>query len=239
MNEAMFDRYEAREAHTIVLAAEVLEDEMALDDEEENVDPALVCTHNLCDNETRMKIITGLAPEQFLDVYAVVVDTLPVVTGRGPRSKVGGRDRLLMVLCYLKHYETLDKMKETFHISRSHLHRILETTIAAITPVLYQRFVTEVEAALPDEFDDFPEARYVMDVTFQPIWTPLGAYNERKRFFSGKHKQYGLKSQCIHDRSGRLIHCVSGIHGSVHDLTIAREYMDQVCNHRHSSFLIY
>ena len=145
MDDALFDRYEAREAHTIALAAEVLDDEMALDDEEENIDPALVCAHNLCDNEARMKIITGLSIEQFLDVYAVVADVLPVVTGRGPRSKIGGRDRLLMTLCYLKHYETLDKMKDTFHVSRSHLHRVLETTIDVITPVLYQRFVTEGE----------------------------------------------------------------------------------------------
>lgn len=67
-----------------------------------------------------------------------------------------------------------------------------------------------------------------MDVTFQSIWTPLGTYEERKRYYSGKHKQYGLKSQCIHDRTGKLIHCISGIPGSVHDLTIARESIEVV-----------
>ena len=89
-----------------------------------------------------------------------------------------------MTLCYLKHYETLDKMKEMFRISKTHLHRILETTIAAITPLLYQQLVEDVEARLPEEYDDFPRGRYVMDVTFQPIWTPLGTYEERKRYYS-------------------------------------------------------
>lgn len=38
-----------------------------------------------------------------------------------------------MVLCYLKHYETLDKMKETFRISKAYLHTILPKTIEVIT----------------------------------------------------------------------------------------------------------
>lgn len=67
-----------------------------------------------------------------------------------------------------------------------------------------------------------------MDVTFQPIWTPLGTYEERKRYFSGKHKQYGFKTQCIHDRTGRVVHVISGVVGSVHDLTIARQSIENV-----------
>lgn len=231
MDDALFDRYEERQTHTAVLATEVLEYEMELDDDEENIDPALVCAHNLCQDNARMKIITGLSIDKFLEVYGLVADVLPAVTGRGPRSKIKGRDRLLMTLCYLKHYETLDKLKDTFHVSRSHLHRVLKTTIAAISPVLYQHYVEDAGESLPEGFEDFPEARYVMDVTFQTIWTPLGTYQERKRFFSGKHKQYGLKTQCIHDRTGRLVHCVSGIPGAVHDLTIARNTMNQVCFH--------
>lgn len=39
---------------------------------------------------------------------------------------------------------------------------------------------------------------------------------------------YGLKSQCIHDRKGRLVHCVSGEIGSMHDLTICKNSMDEV-----------
>jgi len=154
---------------------------------------------------------------------------MPVITGRGLRSKIGDHDRLLMVLCYLKHYETLDKMKETFQLSKTHLYRILDTTMNAITPILSEMFIEEAEISTPDDTDDFPQARFVMDTTFQPIWTPLGTFEERKRFYSGKHKQYGLKSQCLHDRTGRLLHCVSGIPGAMHDLTIARQTIAQVC----------
>lgn len=83
--------------------------------------------------------------------------------------------------------------------------------MSIIYPLLYSHFVENTEASVPDADDDFPDACYVMDVTFQSIWTPLGTFEERKRFYSGKHKQYGLKSQCIHDRTGKLVHCISGI----------------------------
>lgn len=228
MEESIFERYRDREEHTAILAQDAMDVEVALDEEEENHDPSQICWRNLCDDDDRLKVITGLNCEKFLEIYELVEDALPVKTGRGRRSKVSKHDRLLMTLCYLKHYETLDKMKETFQISKSHLHNILESTIEIISPLLYAHFVEEAEAAVPEEDDDFPDARYVMDVTFQPIWTPLGTYEERKRFYSGKHKQYGLKSQCIHGRSGKLVHCMSGIPGSVHDLTIARNSIDQV-----------
>ncbi|MCA1806821.1 MAG: transposase family protein [Actinobacteria bacterium] len=228
MNEAIFEYYQEREDHTLTMAEDAMEVEEALNEEEEEHDPSQVCWRNLCDDDARTKVITGFECEAFLALFEEVEDVLPVITGRGMRSKISNHDKLLMTLCYLKHYETLDKMKETFHISKSHLQRVIDTTIAAIEPVLYRTHVSEVEAAVPEEGDEFPMARYVMDVTFQPIWTPLGTYNERKRWYSGKHKQYGVKSQCIHDRKGKVVHVATGIHGSVHDLTIARQTIDVV-----------
>lgn len=67
-----------------------------------------------------------------------------------------------------------------------------------------------------------------MDATLQEIWTPLGTFDERKRFFSGKHKLYGLKSLTLHNRLGILLASWSGVPGSVHDLTIAREHVDEI-----------
>lgn len=228
MDNAMFDRYREREEHTEALAREALVHQTGLDDQDENVDPSLICWRNLSDDNDRLKVMSGFSCSEFQDLLALVAHAMPTNTGRGRRSKVNNEDKLLMTLCYLKHYETLDKLKETFCLSKSYLHEIITDVIDAIEPILYKHFVEDCEPRTPNDFDDFPEARYVMDVTFQPIWTPLGTYEERKRYFSGKHKQYGLKSQCLHDRQGKLIHCVSGIPGSVHDLTIARQTLDEV-----------
>lgn len=97
----------------MVLADEAIDQEMELDEEEENHDPSQVCWRNLCDDDDRTKVITGFNCEQFLDLFEVVSDVLPVTTGRGLRTKISDHDKLLMTLCYLKHYETVDKMKET------------------------------------------------------------------------------------------------------------------------------
>lgn len=228
MDPTLFERYEERAANTTVMATETLEDQMVIDEEEENHDPSLVCWRNLADDNHRLKVLSGFDCEHFLSLFELLEGEFPTVMGRGRRSEVSNHDKLLIALCYLRHYETLDKLKETFKISKTHLKRILDSTLAMMEPILYTRFVEDVEADLPDDNEDFPEARYVMDVTFQTIWMPLGTYAERKRFYSGKHKQYGLKSQCIHDRSGRLVHCIAGIPGAVHDLTIARQSIDEV-----------
>lgn len=137
----------------------------------------------------------------------------------------------MITLCYLKHYETMDKLKDTFAISKTCLYNLLEATVEAITPVLYEHFVVHLADRLDDDEEEpelFPEAKFVMDATFQPIWTPAGTFNEKKRYYSGKHKMYGLKSQCLHDRKGRVVHCVPGERGAIHDFSLCRDHMDEV-----------
>jgi len=123
-------------------------------------------------------------------------------------------------------------MRVTFSISRPYLHTILQKTINSISPVLYDYYVNNLQDRLGDDDEDkkqaFPDAKFVIDVTFQPIWTPTGVYDEKKQYYSGKHKMYGLKSQCIHDRKGRVVHCVAGELGSIHDLTICRDNLEEV-----------
>ena len=232
MDDDLFNYYEDREDDTNRLAEEAQERQQEIDEEEEEFDPARMCWLNLCDDEARCKTMSGFSPEEFLTLYELIEDQIEENIGRGLRSKISKQDKLLMTLCYLKHYETIDKMKDTFSISKSHLHSILQLTIETITPNLYEYFVTHLQDRIEDyeseEDQPFPDAKVVMDATFQPIWTPTGTYNEKKQYFSGKHKMYGLKSQCIHDRKGRVVHCVPGEKGAVHDLTICRANLPAV-----------
>ena len=200
MNPAIFQYYLEREEHTAALAEEAMVLEQELQAEDNIHYPTLVCWHNLRGDDSSSRTLSGFNCQDFMSLFEIVKDVMPVKIGRGRWTRFPPEDRLLMTLCYLKHYETIDKMKDAYRISGPHLSRILRETVGAIEPVLYQRFVLNHEAPIPDDDDVFPMARYVMDVTFQPIWTPIGTYNERKRWYSGKHKQYGLKSQVIHDR---------------------------------------
>lgn len=122
MNEELFEHYEEREEETRGLAENELEQQMEIDDEEENEDPSRVCWLNLSNDDRRCKILTGFSPEEFLTLYDLVEASIVENIGRGRQSKISKFDRFLMTLCYLKHYETLDKMKDTFSISKTHLH---------------------------------------------------------------------------------------------------------------------
>lgn len=228
--EPVFEHYKDREDHTALLSIQALELQNTIDNQEENRDFSQVSWTNLSENEDRCKIITGFTPKEFLELYDLVSKEIKENIGRGPRSKISKHDRLVMVLCYLKHYETIDKMKDSFSISRAHLHTILQTTIDQISEFLYEYYVINVTDHVKNEGDnkEFSKAKYIIDVTFQSIWTPTGTYDEKKRYFSGKHKLYGLKSQCIHDRKGRVVSCIAGEPGAMHDLTICRDNIDDL-----------
>ncbi len=235
MDDDLFAEYEEREENTRQLAEDELEMQQEIDEEEENEDPSRVCWANLANDDRRCKILSGFTCDEFLELYDIVEGSIRENIGRGRQSKVSKLDRFLVTLCYLKHYETLDKLKDTFALSKTCLYNLLETTINAISPVLYNHFVVNLDDRLDEDDEDiqvnFPEAKFVMDATFHPIWTPAGTFNEKKRYFSGKHKMYGLKSQCLHDRKGRVVHCVPGEPGATHDFTLCRNHLDEVHFH--------
>jgi len=231
MDDERLAYYEEREEHTAALAEEQIEQQEELDEAEEEQNPARLCWENLNGDDPRCRILTGFTCDEFLELLGLCEHAIPMTLGRGKHGKWSAADKFLMTLCYVKHYETQDKLGDTFHTSKAQVNRIVSATIAAITPILYDHYVTNVRALLPPDVEDggeFGQAKCVMDATLQEIWTPLGTFEERKRFFSGKHKLYGLKSLTLHNRLGLLLASWSGVPGSVHDLTIAREHVDEI-----------
>ena len=106
MDDALFDYYEDREEDTNRLADEAEERQQEIDEEEEEMNPARMCWLNLCGDEDRCKTISGFSQEEFLTLYELIEDLIEENIGRGLRSKISKQDKLLMTLCYLKHYET-------------------------------------------------------------------------------------------------------------------------------------
>lgn len=226
----VFDYYQERAENTIHMAQDVMDVEEQINEEEEEQDPARLCWANLNGNDERCAVICGFTSDQFLQLFEACEDAIPTVVGRGRRSRISKHDRLLLVLCYVKHYETYEKLAETFLMSKSQVHRNLGDTIDQVGPVLYRRYVEHISELIGVDVEvaAFPEAPLVMDATLQEIWIPTGTFQEKKRFFSGKHKKYGLKTQTLHNRRGFHLHCIPGIDGAVHDLTIARQHIIEV-----------
>jgi hypothetical protein len=70
-------------------------------------------------------------------------------------------------------------------------------------------------------FRNFPYALYALDVKFQPAFRPGGRFNEKKHYFSGKHKLYGYKVECAVALPGIAVHVSKHYTGAVSDLSIA------------------
>lgn len=178
MDEELLEYYQDREAITQKYAEAQAEEQEQLDNAEENYDPATISWENLSTGNGRCKTISGFSCKEFLNLFEVCKDAIHENIGRGWRSRFAKQDKLLMVLCYIKHYETVDKMKETFNLSKLQLHCILDEVIEVIAPILYQEYVEKIEVHLDQEDAPtaFPEAGFVMDVKFQQIWTPRAEY---------------------------------------------------------------
>ena len=66
-------------------------------------------------------------------------------------------------------------------------------------------------------FRHFPVARYATDVTFQPSYRPSGSMQEGKKYYSGKHKQYGYKMEVSVLPNGMAIQWHSQVGCSKHE----------------------
>lgn len=99
-----------------------------------------------------------------------------------------------------------------------------------VEPVLVTEFIkpTTMATQLRDgqRFRHHPFALYALDVKFQPAFRPGGRFNEKKHYFSGKHKLYGFKVECAVALPGVAVHVSRHYTGAVSDLSIALENKD-------------
>ncbi|KAJ0390448.1 hypothetical protein P43SY_011509 [Pythium insidiosum] len=77
-----------------------------------------------------------------------------------------------------------------------------------------------------NQFHNFPEARYAVDVTFQQTETPGGNFGEKKKFFSKKHGLYGVKVEVSVVPTGFAIGMTKHVGGRVTDKTIFDNNID-------------
>lgn len=225
--DPLLSHYRARSASTAALAAGAEEDEADAGDEEpEEADDSVwaVCA---ADAE-RCKVFSGFTVPEVLELFGECEDALVEHVGRGKHSKLSKHDRLLMLLMHLRHYDPSATLAQTFGISKTHIQRTIRATAEAVAPVLWHCYVETVDLDAAPRFDEFPTVVAMMDATVQPIYAPEGAYDEKKRFFSGKHKIYCLKSQIIHDLRGLAIDVVAGVPGATHDVTIAQRHTNDI-----------
>jgi len=160
-DDALFHYYKSRAEHTLQLANEQLKLEQKLDEEE--LDPTSLCWENVKSDKNRCLILTGFSPEEFMELLNLCEQSIPITLGRGKQSKYKPADKFLVVLCYVKHYETQAKLGETFKMSKAQANKIITTTVVSIVPILYEKLVIGVPYDIT-VYEQFPDGKYVLDV---------------------------------------------------------------------------
>ncbi|ETV93310.1 hypothetical protein H310_12598 [Aphanomyces invadans] len=144
--------------------------------------------------------------------------------GRGAKTLTKPRDALYMALTVLKHYQSWEKHAVEFGYKAPTFQKLMVRTFDTIQPVLFDRFVrlptiTDL-LTRRTTFKNFPYAHYATDVKFQPCERPGGRFNERKAWFSGKHKLYGMKLEASVSPQGFCVDMSSAHLGATHDVAI-------------------
>lgn len=100
-----------------------------------------------------------------------------------------------------------------------------------IGPVLTVEFIKPPEMR-ERRFTHFTSALYALDVKFQQANRPGGTFLDAKRYFSGKHSQYGFKIEAAVNSEGKCVYLSSHYAGSESDLSICRDNIE-----KHKKFL--
>jgi DDE superfamily endonuclease len=182
------------------------------------------------DGDRTLKTLMNFTLQEFNGLWALVEnDVINAWTmGRGRKPKTSGKDAFFIGLVVLKHFNTWEMHAIDFGILAPTLEKMTHRVLEMVEPVLYKLLVKPVtmtdQRAKYHEFEHFPCALYATDVKFQPSYRPSGRFAEQKQYFSGKHKQYGLKIECSVAPPGVAVDVSAHYVGSTSDLTMFRAH---------------
>lgn len=149
------------------------------------------------------------------------------------KSKYSLMDILFLMLVSFKSGTTWFFVANQFRLHAATVERIVVRLIKCISVHLYDHFIgKESEKSTMENFrrnnltfSNTPEALYAVDVRLQHCYRPTGAMENVKKYFSGKHKMYGLKNEFSVAPSGLCIGITPHSPGSVHDITIFKSFL--------------
>jgi len=106
----------------------------------------------------------------------------------------------MLLLTFFKHYPHFNDFANNYGYRQgSSAEKLIKRIIDTIWEPLYNEFVKPISKRSQHDtnttFNLFPEVAMVVDVTFQPCYRPGGRFFEARHYWSGKHWQYGIKTE--------------------------------------------
>ncbi|KAJ0391121.1 hypothetical protein ATCC90586_011652 [Pythium insidiosum] len=186
--------------------------------------------------DTSIHTATGFTMNEFNLLW---MDLKPFISrhwnvGSGRKRCVTDRDMLFMALTALKNAGSWDYLGAMFAQTGSTFSTRVIDFLEMLRPCLLAKYVVATAerwsmlklSTTGNQFHNFPEARYAVDVTFQQTETPGGNFGEKKKFFSKKHGLYGVKVEVSVVPTGFAIGMTKHVGGRVTDKTIFNNNID-------------
>lgn len=172
--------------------------------------------------------LCGFRVEAFQELCQLVEPLLDVPK-RGRKQVIGPIDGFFLLLIWLRSAEPIDKIAIAFNIKTPTLYKKLHGVARDVHAVLVSEYIDgEWAQEHLRSGEQFPECGLVVDATVQKRGRPVGSFEEAKKYFSGKHWIYCLKSQVVTNRDGLAMHVVAGVPGAKHDLALFREHAEEL-----------
>ena len=151
--------------------------------------------------------------------------------GLGNRSLVHPMDCFLVTLAQLKLGGSYKQTCAVFGISKGIFCRVVDGVISKCNKDLYEMFIDapsmQVYCNRGNEFKNFPNALEAIDVTFQKTYKRGSLHKQKRSLYSGKHKQFGLKTEVAVGPDGRARFVSKLYHGSIHDMKMFKAHKDE------------
>lgn len=216
--EAAERRHKARVQSIIDITNQEVTDQLGITETEH--DPTKDVIYNIfVGNSSGMYSLTGFLPDEFEKLWCHVEEKFSAPS-RGRRPSMSLRDILMVVLHFLRRYPRVEEAAAIFQLKPSTLQSIITKYVPIMASALKHDLIDSVAAEDIVYDQRFPDCGYVVDATVQEIYKPALNFEIAKKYFSGKHYIYCLKSQVIVNIKGLAVHIVTSIPGAKHDKNV-------------------
>ena len=183
--------------------------------------------------------LTGLSVEEFDQLYQEVKQVYQDAEerrlarsnrirkrGAGRKFRRDLRNRLLLVLTWLRVYPSYRVLGLLFNLDKSTICRNLKMMVSLLQQVTDTALLDLNTDGGEDDLEAilaaFPQLKAIVDATEQRIRRPKDK-EVQKAHYSGKKKAHTRKTQVVVNPQGRIGHVSQSAPGSKHDLTLERQ----------------
>jgi hypothetical protein len=122
----------------------------------------------------------------------------------------------------------MDQVAAGFSLTRNPLSsRVQDLLVLTHDDLVTRHISAHANAEFPTR-EAYPRCGLIVDATAQDGGRPAGPFEDARKYFSGEHFCYCLKSQVITNREGLAVHVVVGMPGAKHDFVLFRENLRSI-----------